>query len=407
MLRIPTGALVALLVWPPTPSALSAQEAPRKSAAKPSAPDSARTPAAEEDALFLEAARGLDAAAVAKWQAQADALLAADPASRAGTVRRMALHLGAREVDQALAAYARWAAAAQRHDVGLLNRVASATLIQLDEVPNSETRARALEARARGGDDRARALLKERAAATPPTADAWHSTMALARLGDMGASREVIDAARQGQGSQRVARVAALGALTPTAEVVAALVEALRVEDPMIQGTAADVAGEIKAKDAAPALRQVMATSRFAAPLRAARALVRIGDPAGRPLLLESLASPLPDVRLLAASGLTGDRTAAWADAVEPIVEDENPLYRLQAAELLLGTRAKAATKVLQDALSDPNPVLREFAARVLATRTTTSLDVLRVALADASPDVRLHAAVAIGARAAEAARAR
>ncbi len=381
--------VAAAVVWP---AALAAQPTPSPvgQGGKP-APLRAAPP---DDDVFAEA-RTLDEGAAAQWKASATTALELDPTDRGAAVRAMAVALAAGRPGEAATLYRSWASAAGRDDAALLDHVAVATLAALDSAPTGDLRTRALEARAAFGDADARRLLETRAK-SGEGAERIHAEGALARLGDRGAAAAVAARAVETSGSNRLGSLEALRGLPATPEVLSALEKALRGDDPMLQGRASDIAAEMKAASLVPALRQVMAGSRYGAPLRAAAALTVMKDPAGTKRAEEALQQQLPDIRLIAARALATTRSTTWVAAIEPILEDPNPIWQVEAAGLLLERGSPAATRVLQQSMASPNPVVRDEAMRVLAAHSTTPLAVLAAALSDDSPTVRLLAATSV-----------
>ena len=316
----------------------AAPSAHRASGAPAPARGLTHRPRSPDDDVFEQAATLGDAGA-AEWIAAADAVLATTPADRQAAARKLAAHLAMGRVPEALVTYESWSKASAREDYALLRRLAVAVLRALHDAPSSELRALALEARARGGDAQARDLLVERAKESPATTpDAWQARVALARLGDRASIGVLATRARQGMGSMRLGALDALRGLPVTPDVVTALGEALALEDAMLQGTAATIAGELGAQALIPQLQTVVATGHLDAPLRAACALVALGDTTMRARVDEALTGSLPDVTLLAAQALRAASIATWQPAVRPVLKDANPLLRLQAAAMLLPT---------------------------------------------------------------------
>jgi hypothetical protein len=393
--RAAAAILAALLCGAGAATIVSAQTS---TPAKKQAPAATIPPG--DDRVFLDAIRSTGEGRAEAALAAADATLAKDPKNRDATVSRIALRLASGDPAKALDAYDAWAGAVAREDVGLLARIAKATLTQFDKVPASELRGRALEARVRAGDATARKTLEERRKVTLPTSDTWEATLALARLGDVTAVAEVTAASREGVGSARVTGLQALRGLPAGRQVSDALMDALVTGDDVVKDTAAGVAMDVPSPDLVPTLRQVAQTGRFAAPIRAAAAMMRAGDMSERARVDAALDSPLPDAKVLAAQAYVGSAQSGWIPKLEPVLRDENVLLRVLAAELLLPVRRDAAMAVLGTVLDDPNPVLRAEAMRVLGGDPRAPLALLRAGLRDEAPWPRLYAARAIAARA-------
>jgi hypothetical protein len=267
-------------------------------------------------------------------------------------------------------------------------------LRRLEKASLSEIRARAMEARARLGDADARRALEDGAKTGSP--DSWEATLALARLGDGPAADVVAASVREAVGSRKVTALGSLRGLPGRPAVIEAIRGALEEKDDMVRDAAAEAATGRDAPALVRPLREVVKTARFTAPLRAAVALMRMGDATGRNLVEAGLEDALPDGRILAARAYVGRPAAAWASKLEPVLSDPNQLLRILAAELLLPVRPGPARSALEPLLADANPVLRAEAVRVAAADPATPLPKLRAALADEAAWVRLYAAEAL-----------
>lgn len=356
--------------------------------------------APSDDQVFDAAAKAVASGQAEQLLARAEAALAKSPADRPAAASTIAVLLAKAEIGPALKVYEAWSKAAAREDAALLSRLAGGVLGHLERSAVAEVRAQSLEARARAGDTAARARLTARHQATPETPDTWESTMALARLGDESATANLVAAAREVTGSRRVAALGAFKGVPSSPAMIEALRSALAEGDDVVRDAAADAATGRTSPSLAGPLRQVMKTARFTAPLRAAVALMRLGDESGRPLVDAALKAPLADGRLLAARAYVGRPDTGWIASLEPLLADPNVLYRVFAAELLMPVRATAALEALSPILADENPVLRAEATRVAALAPSPPLPALRAALGDASPWVQFHAAQALMAKA-------
>ena len=272
-------------------------------------------------------------------------------------------------------------------------------LLKLERAPLAAIRARALEARARRGDPEASKALELRRTSDPETNEAWEAALALARMGDASAVLEVTRVAREAAGSMKATALGALRGIPTAPPVVEVIAEALKHGDDVVKDAAADAAiGRTDPMLAGP-LRDVMRSSRFTAPLRAAVALMRMDDRSGQALVEANLGGDLPDGRIIAAQAYVGRPDTAWVAKLEPVLRDANPLLRILAAELLLPVRPRDALQALGPALEDENPVLRAEAVRVLAGHPGSPLAALRAALTDEAAWVRFHAAEALARR--------
>ncbi len=389
------GAL--LCPWPLTAWA-QPPRAPQGRTAGPAAVAQPASPAAADDRVFAEAAR-LSQADVDGWIEAADAVLARTPTDRPAAARKVAAHLSAGRVREALVGYETWSKAAAREDTSLVRRIALEVVRRLRGAPTAELRAQALEVLARSGDGPSRQSLVEKAKGSSTSPDAWQARVALARLGDAASVAILASRARQGMGSQRLSALDALRGMPVTPEVVSALRESFGLEDHVLQGAAASLAGELGARDLVPDLRALAASGRFSVPLKASCALVALGDTSRRAFVDEVLGGELADAKLLAAQALAAAGADGWQRAIVPVLADVNPVNRLEAAALLSVSHAAQATPILTEALTDTNPVVREEAMRIVAGRPATPLMHLKRALLDDAPGVRLRAAAAIEAR--------
>ena len=113
-----------------------------------------------------------------------------------------------------------------------------------------------------------------------------------------------------------------------------------------------------------------------AAPLRAARALADLGEPAGYLRTIEALASEFPSNRMEAIAvlpvflkfsgqelkGFPIDPIAALAESVE----DPEPILRRDALSVLASLDDPRAQKALVTALSDPEETIQQFVKELL-----------------------------------------
>ena len=123
----------------------------------------------------------------------------------------------------------------------------------------------------------------------------------------------------------------------------AALERALADESARVRVEAAFALARLGRRDAAvPLLRRELEGALFAdAPLRAARALARLGDPSGYPRVLEALRSELPSNRMEAIAVLPDFVPFAGQDGIDPVgaleaaLEDPEELLRRDARAAL------------------------------------------------------------------------
>jgi HEAT repeat protein len=180
-----------------------------------------------------------------------------------------------------------------------------------------------------------------------------------------------------------------------------AIIAALKDPAPPSRMAAANALADLEANDAIPALKAALNDPDPAVRQMIGVALARLGDESGGVTMQSLAASPVGDLRLIAA------RTAArenpqgpWAGTVEGLLTDPDPLLRLKAARLLLesGRPSPAASAALTAALADQSPALRTEAARLLRETgrqqpAAGDPGSLRRLLRDRLPDVQIEAA--------------
>ena len=155
-----------------------------------------------------------------------------------------------------------------------------------------------------------------------------------------------------------------------------------------------------EARDAEPALVELIRDPDPFVRFSATVALARLGNQQGQQAVREMLDSAVPDIRLMAAEVWDG-QNGPWVPAITPLLTDPNGLTRLRAARLLAAIDPDAVRRTLTDALADPNPVIRTETAKTLAQIAANGSGVadvglLRRMLRDADPWTRLYAAQAV-----------
>ncbi|MEO7272333.1 MAG: HEAT repeat domain-containing protein, partial [Vicinamibacterales bacterium] len=133
-------------------------------------------------------------------------------------------------------------------------------------------------------------------------------------------------------------------------------------------------------------------------------ALARLGDESGG-VTMQSLAeSPIGELRLQAAQAAARQNPqGVWADNVQGLLRDPDPMLRLKAIRVLLefDRQSDALTTALGAALSDETPAVRTEAARLLREVGQQHPGVenpayLRRLLRDRIPEVQIEAARAL-----------
>ena len=132
---------------------------------------------------------------------------------------------------------------------------------------------------------------------------------------------------------------------------------------------AANALADLEATDAIPALKAALQDPDPAVRNMVAVALARLGDESGGVTMQSLTESPVGELRLLGIRAAARDNPQGpWADAVQGLLKDPDPLLRLKAARVLLesGRRSEAASAALDAALTDETPGIRTEAARLL-----------------------------------------
>lgn len=347
------------------------------------------TPAAE---TIAQARKARAAGRTEQALELAESVLAESPKNREAAELKIGIFASGGDLKAAFEAYDAYARAAS-HDKPLLTIVATAVLAGLSKDASPTVRVVALERLTDGGDAAARMAL-QKARLSSDSLDARLATESLARLGDADARAALIGLAREGTSGNRSSALRALRTID-TPEVAAEVKAALRDSDSFVRAAAAEVAGFLKLSAVTETLKAAMAEPHPILRLSAAGALTRLGDPEGRAMAIETLASSLFDVRLMVAGPLASVGDTAWIAAIRPVLDDPNGLNRVLAAELMLNVDRQAASDLLVSAGNDPNPIIRAEAARVLSS-FAGPLPAVRKLLGDASAQVRLPIAAGL-----------
>ena len=297
---------------------------------------------------------------------------------------------------QALDAYDRYFSSTKSHDSALLASVAGSVLSAIAADRSSPARLLALERLARSGDVRARGTLGELAGGAntlmPQGAEA---DFALARLGDGAAVDRIVkrledDAIRDKSGL--------VGALIDARARGAAfaLVPLLADENPFNRMAAARGLASLGSREHAAALQAALAqeTEGPVKPMLAV-AIKSVGSPAADARIAQLEASPVADVRLMAAEAYYNSKNARWTALARQLVKAGPEDVRLRAAELL-GSGDESARREILKAAASQNLPTREIGARLLEAAGIRDPAVLVPLLRDASPVARAYAAGAL-----------
>jgi HEAT repeat protein len=323
----------------------------------------------------------------------ASGILKRKPRSHAAvTLKIEALSAGAQPL-AALDEYETWLtrAAGEVDDRGLLEPIAFALLRGLSADDDPTTRAAALEALARAGDDDALEKLRNRSAAGDRLA-----MQALVRSGDANAVRAVQTLLGTATGRDMSAEIEVLAehdGLTPS------LLQSLAT-DRVPMNRAAVVGALVRSKDSAAA-QLLEKLNQDPDPLvRSSIVLARAqaGDERALAGAREMLASPVPDIRLAAAEAVVATMPREAEQAARPLLSDRDGINRFRAAAIVGRFDPAAALPVITEGLTDQNRLIQQQAVRTLARTLPAETRQLRQLLRH--PD-RLVVAYAAGALAA------
>lgn len=314
------------------------------------------------------------------------------PQTRDQTRSRIAAALEKKDVAGALSAYDAYAAR-RKPDLDLLGPIALATLTASARSAGPRVvAAPALERLVASGDKAAlRALRDLSTSDAPDTPDTAAAALALARLGDKpGIERlgSLIDGASDIARAQliRAMRGADVGALTPK------LASLLSAGGQTAAAAALALAGMQK-RELVPQFQTLFDHGQGIVKLAAGVALTRAGATTADEYVSAALASPTPDIRLIAAEAYLDSKRTQWIAALQDLRSEPSEIARVRAAELLACCRATTAREMLRDALRSQNPTVRAEAARVLESRGWADAAIVRRLLGDEFELVRVYGA--------------
>jgi HEAT repeat protein len=173
-------------------------------------------------------------------------------------------------------------------------------------------------------------------------------------------------------------------------------VQRLRDADPPVRTAAAIAVGILQIKGAVPGLQTMFDTDAPAQKMFAAVALKQLGQTSPDAYLATLLASPVPDLRLIAARAYLSAKSPQWDTLVRALLSDRNEVNRIHAAEVMACCDKNAARATLVTVLGSANPAVRMEAARVLEDKDLADVGVARRLLGDPFDGVRLHGAGAV-----------
>jgi HEAT repeat protein len=287
-----------------------------------------------------------------------------------------------------LAQYEQWLGTKPLEEPSILRRVASAVLRESgSQSSDPSLRLEALRFLVEDGQPEALAALE--AAAVPA------NTRTLAALGNSAAVKELTG--QLAAGNPDKGRI--VEALGHSGKRSAATAVAAQAADPRdeVRAAVADALAELHADDQIGILKSMLTGSSAFVRVHAARALFRLGDMSGLPLLQQLAVSDDSSGRLAAAEAMSTSPDPGWLALVRDLTASAEPEVRVQAARLIAPQDPEMARRVLETAAQDPNIAIRELASRALpSVLSTNDLTVLRQLLHDGDGSARVQAAARI-----------
>jgi HEAT repeat protein/beta-lactamase regulating signal transducer with metallopeptidase domain len=187
-------------------------------------------------------------------------------------------------------------------------------------------------------------------------------------------------------------------AAPPSAQVVAALVGAVRDADGEVRKEAVFSLGQLRAQEGAAALATALADEQGEVRAQAAFALGQIRSEAAVGPLTQALRDKEAEVRQQAVFALGQIRARSAIDGLVAALKDTNEEVRQQAAFALGQIRDPKAVSALGSALGDSAAEVRQQAVFALGQiRAQEAVTPLTRALKDANEEVRQQAAFALG----------
>ena len=380
-MRLPIA--VASVFLAASAAAAQVRDTPRRPAA--AAPNDAKVLATGWSALAAGQPDGAIRAA--------DELLDRRPWDHAATALRIEA-LSARDAVQGLDAYEKWLGPRTTEDVGLLEPVARAIVLNVAGEGDADLRREALRMLQ---EARVRAPAGDAAASSP--ADQLMADAALAAAGDPAATKRLHAAAAEPGSVGKTSVVQALAAAGPAGATGLMAILASPSGGPA-RGEAAAALGRLRVESARPALQQALNDNDPYVRSSAAVALARMGDDKGQAQVDRMLQSEVPDLQIMAAEAWEG-RPGPWVSALMPLLRNPDGVVKLHAARLIAPVDPEAARAVFKEASIDPNPVIRAEAGAIAASipgahSTPADIAALRRLLRDRDLLVRLRAAGAL-----------
>ena len=268
--------------------------------------------------------------------------------------------------------YELWLGLQQTEDAYLIRHIARAWLFETARAQDPQARLQALKHLIRDGDAEAHRQLSRLAAE-----GGFAEMRSLAETGDETAVRRLLEWLPQS--SNKLEIIDALVA-SGHPQVIVPLRDLLSDPEPATVAAAADALGKLGAKETVSRITPLLtnAASTRLVKIKAAEALYRLGDDAGRDLLEELLKNPEPALRVLGAKAMSSRPTPSWQGTVRELLQASHPSIRLDAATLVAQYDPAAARAALDRLLADDMLSVRVQAARVLAERVAGDFMTLR-----------------------------
>lgn len=320
---------------------------------------------------------------------RADRVLAANPRSVAAFVLAVETEVARGAWPAALTRYERWIGSRPLEESSILRRIAVGVLRELgDPKRNPATRLEALRALAEDGDGDAIGALHQGVKAF----DVGDATV-LAAMGDETAVKALIAETKKA-GGPSPGSVEALGR-SGSALAVPIVAELVSHRADELRAAAAEALGRLGSKfKTVDHLKTLLKDPKLRVQVKAAGALLSLGDVSGLKILQDLAAHENPQSRLIAAQALAAQPSTEWQEFVRQLTGANLPEVRVGAARLLMPYQPEVAKQVLEASRNDPNLAIRGMAAETLAeSLIVTDLTVLRKMLRDPDPQIRVRAA--------------
>jgi HEAT repeat protein len=211
-------------------------------------------------------------------------------------------------------------------------------------------------------------------------------------MGNEAAVRALIADLEKG-GSNPVTAIQAL-ADSGSRTAVAPISARLKSPSPEVRAAAVEALGELGQRyPLADRIKPLLSDPVSLVRVKAAGALVGLGDMSGLQLLQELATSEAAVSRLIAAQAMASQPDAQWLDLVRRLTSEAEPEVRVGAATLLVPHDPEMARKVLDEALRDGNPAIRQMVEEASLELLPADLRSLRLMLRSSAALARARAA--------------